>query len=336
MRAPRCGPSGESGLRGLGRLNACGWPMKKWLLKRGPCPLWRIGHTRLGTRPGGLRRDDQPALGDAVGTQVAARIAGRVMQLRPGAPLERLADHWRHELAGAWHPRDNTAGCQRDSRVLGVAFRICAQIPGRWGPRQGVDQGLGAVLDNRRIRRMALPTLAPQGDTALWRHDQFPHRRLQAWPVVFRIAMGETNSRLVTLGYVAATAGKAGRVEMLEALRKTVLGTNGQGQCAAQQVTALRRDLVAGTASFQTSAHRRVDPCTPEPIERLVGTNLRRQRERALGKPQAIEDHPGHRFARADLRLRIRQEASVDPTYQAAVLYHPGHKSQMIHAFAMD
>jgi hypothetical protein len=49
-----------------------------------------------------------------------------------------------------------------------------------------------------------------------------------------------------------------------------------------------------------------------------------------------MEDHPGHRFARGDLRLRIRDEATVDQTYQASVFYHPGHKSQMIQAFYMD
>ena len=35
--------------------------------------------------------------------------------------------------------------------------------------------------------------------------------------------MGDTNSLLVTLGYVVATEGKAGRVEMMEALLNTFL-----------------------------------------------------------------------------------------------------------------
>ena len=118
----------------------------------------------------------------------------------PGAPLERLADHLRHELEGAWHTRDKTERCKGGSRVLGVELSICDQIPGRWGTRKGFYEGLGAFLENLRIRRIAIPTLAHQGYTAILRHHQFQHRLLQVWPVVFGIAMGDTNSLLVTLG----------------------------------------------------------------------------------------------------------------------------------------
>src|SRR2546430_15294862 len=37
---------------------------------------------------------------------------------------------------------------------------------------------------------------------------------------------------------------------------------------------------------------------SPGIAERFVGKKLGRERQRSIGKPQAIEDHPGHRFAR--------------------------------------
>jgi hypothetical protein len=55
-----------------------------------------------------------------------------------------------------------------------------------------------------------------------------------------------------------------------------------------------------------------------------------------MGTPQALEAHPGQRFARGDLRVRIRQEARVDPPDQASVFDHTGKEPQMIHAFSMD
>src|SRR4051812_5073178 len=111
----------------------------------------------------------------------------------------------------------------------------------------------------------------PQGYPPILRHHQLQNRLLQVWPVVFGIVVGDAQSLLVALGDVVATEGKAGGVEMMEALRNTFLGTDGQRQFAEQQVTAIRMDLIERTAQFKTIEHLRFDPCTKEQIERFVG-----------------------------------------------------------------
>ena len=93
--------------------------------------------------------------------------------------------------------------------------------------------------------------------------------------------MGDANSLLVALGDIVTTEGKAGRVEMMEALLNTLLRTDGQRQFAEQQVTAIRMDLIERPAKFKAIEHLGADPLTKEQIERFVGKKLRRQGQAA-------------------------------------------------------
>jgi hypothetical protein len=85
-------------------------------------------------------------------------------------------------------------------------------------------------------------------------------------------------------------------------------------------------NFIERPAKLKAIEHRRSDPGAKQQIERFVGKKLRGERQRAIGKPQAIEDHPSHRFAWCDLLLLIRHEASIDQAYQAYVFYHTGNK----------
>jgi hypothetical protein len=154
--------------------------------------------------------------------------------------------------------------------------------------------------------------------------------------MVFGRAVGDANGSLVALGDIVATEGKAGRVEMLDAWRTAFLCTDNQSPLAKPPITPIGLDVLERPAKRQALVPLRSDPGTKPPIERSVGKKLGRERQRSMGTPQAIEEHPGHRFARCDLLWRIRHEASVDHAYQAYVLYHTGHESQMIQAFHMD
>ena len=183
-------------MRGFGPLKAFGLQMKELLLNRFPFPLLRFGDARLGALQGGLRRDHQPTLGHAVVTQLEALIAGPLIERVPRVPLERLADHLRHQLEGAWYARDKAELRQGGSTVLGVEFGISDQIPRRGRTHKGRHQGLGTLLKNLRIGRIAIPTFAHQGDAAILRHEQLQHCLLQVRPMVFGIAMGDMNRLL--------------------------------------------------------------------------------------------------------------------------------------------
>src|SRR5262245_53724730 len=145
--------------------------------------------------------------------------------------------------------------------------------------------------------------------------------------MVFGIAVGDANGGLVALGDIVATEGKAGGVEMMEALLNAFLGTDSQSQLAKQQITPLGMDFVERPAKLKAIEHLRANAGTKQQIERFVGKKLGRERQRSIGKPQAIEDHPGYSFARCNLLLLIRNEASVDHTDQAYVFYHTGDES---------
>ena len=101
--------------------------------------------------------------------------------------------------------------------VFMVQLRICHQIPRRGGPLQGRQQRGGPLLEHLRIRGIPIPTFAHQGHAAVLRDHQFQHGLFQVRPVVFRVAMGDSNGLLVAVGHIVATEGKAGRVEMIEA-----------------------------------------------------------------------------------------------------------------------
>ena len=123
---------------------------------------------------------------------------------------------------------------------------------------------------------------------------------------------------------------------MMEALLNALLHTDSQRQFAEQQVAAIRMDLIERPAKFEAIEHLGADTFTKQEIERFVGKKLRRQGQRPIRKPQAIENHPGHGFTRCNLLLLIGNDACVDHTDQSQVFYHRGYEPQVIQAFNMD
>src|SRR3954454_941312 len=106
--------------------------------------------------------------------------------------------------------------------------------------------------------------------------------------MVFGIAVGDANGLYVALGDVVAMEGKAGRVEMREAVLNAFLGTHCQRQLAQQQITPIGVDFIERPTELKTIEHLGLDPRTKEQIKMFVGKKLRRQGQGLMGKPQAI------------------------------------------------
>src|SRR5207248_5843658 len=134
----------------------------------------------------------------------------------------------------------------------------------------------------------------------------------QVRPMVFRVTMGDGNGLLVAVGDVCTTQGKARRIEMIEAAVDAFLVTDAQGEFAKQEITAIIIRFIKRTAELKAVEHLRVDALTKQQVKGFVGKKLGRQGQGALGKPQAIKDHPGYGLTRRDLLLGIGYEACID------------------------
>jgi hypothetical protein len=188
------------------------------LLDGVPFPLLRFGNTRLGALHGRLRRDHQPALGHAVVTQLQAVIASRLIKALPQVRRERLGDHLRNQLERARNAGDKAEFGESRGMSLVIEFGLGDELPRRWSLRKRRQQGRSPLLENLGIRRIPIPAFAHHGYATILRDQQLQNGLFQVWSVVFGIAVGDGNGLLVALGDVVATRGKAGRVEMMEAL----------------------------------------------------------------------------------------------------------------------
>jgi hypothetical protein len=103
---------------------------------------------------------------------------------------------------------------------------------------------------------------------------------------------------------------------MIEAAVAAFLGTDAQGECAQQELTAITISVIKRAAELKAVEHLRVAAFTQPQVKGFVGKKLGRQGQRAIGKPPAIEDQPGYGFARRDLLLCIGYEACIDQLNQ--------------------
>src|SRR5712692_4104160 len=144
--------------------------------------------------------------------------------------------------------------------------------------------------------------------------------------------MSDGNGRLIACGYIGATEGKAGRVEMVEALINAFPRTDRQGKCTQQKITAIRIDLIECTAQFKAVEHLGLDTVMQQQVEGFIGKKLRRQGQGPMGKPQAIENHPSHGFAWRNGLLLIGYEPGVDHVNEAQGFDDTSNESEMIQA----
>lgn len=140
----------------------------------------------------------------------------------------------------------------------------------------------------------------------------------------------------ITVGNVCASERKARGVEMIETLRKAFLGTDRKGEFAQQQVTAVAGDLIKAAAEFKAVEQVGTDTRTKQQIEGFVGKKLRGQRQGAIGKPSAIDDHPCYGFASGDLFLVMGRHARINQCNDASIFDNRSHHAEMVQAFNAD
>src|SRR5215510_5841848 len=99
--------------------------------------------------------------------------------------------------------------------------------------------------------------------------------------MIFGIAVRDMHGVLVARRDIGATEGKAGCVEVMEALRNAFLGTASQRQLAKQQITSIGMDGLERPAKLKAIEHLRSDPRTKQQIERFVGKKLGSERQGA-------------------------------------------------------
>src|SRR5262244_4552057 len=106
--------------------------------------------------------------------------------------------------------------------------------------------------------------------------------------MIFGIAMGDANGVLVTRRDIVATEGKAGCVEVMEALLNAFLGTARQSQLAKQEITPIGLDFIERPAQLKAIEHLRSNPGTKQQIERLVVKNRGVSGSGRLGNPKPL------------------------------------------------
>src|SRR4029450_2860308 len=99
---------------------------------------------------------------------------------------------------------------------------------------------------------------------------------------------------------------------MVKTLSNGFLLTHDKGNLAKEQVTTIGSHLIKGATEFEAIEHLGGDVRAKEQIEGLIGKELRAQRQGPIGKTQAIENHPFHRFAWGDRLLVVGLETRVD------------------------
>src|SRR5215475_11805104 len=98
--------------------------------------------------------------------------------------------------------------------------------------------------------------------------------------MIFGIAVRDLNGVLIALRHIGTTEGKAGRVEVMEALLNAFLGTARQSQLTKQEITPIGMDFIERPTQLKAIEHLRPDTGAQQQIERFIGKKLGRERQR--------------------------------------------------------
>lgn len=269
-------------------------------------------------------------------TQIDPLRAGRLIERLPLAPDPGLVDHLLGDLQGLGNPGNKGQTSQVGSILLRGQLGIRTQRAGRLARLELGESRRTALFAHRSLRRIAVPTRADKGHTAILRHHQLEHGLLQVRAVIFGRAVGDGKSLYVGLGHIRSTEGEAGRVQTVAPQSNPFVLAHRQRDLAAQRVAAVGEDCVEAPSQLEAVAMRRQDALAKEECDRLIGEKLWGQGEGAIGKAQSVEDHPGHGFAGTDVLLGIGNDRRVDHVDNAQVFDNASNDPSMVQAFHGD
>src|SRR5215813_10550085 len=182
--------------------------MKELLLNGCQFALRRLAYPCLRPLQGGLRGNDQPALGHAIMTKSKALRASRIVDGLPGGLPQRLADDLRHELAGPRNPRAKAELLELCRMGFAVELAIGNEITRGGRVPKGRKQCFGSIWENLGIGGLAVPTRARQWPPAVLGDHELQHRLFPGRPMVFGVARGDRHGLLITVGEVRAAERK--------------------------------------------------------------------------------------------------------------------------------
>lgn len=310
--------------------------VQEWSLHGVICLVWRLPDSGLGSPGGGLGKDHQPALGHALVASLQALRACLGLDIVPGVDRTRLGQHLRHHCEGVGNAGDTRHGLEGLGSVLLVALAVCHPIPGGWRVLQRLQQRLGPFVEDCAIGRMAIPALAEQRHPTVLRDHQLQDGLLHIRTVIFSLARRDGHGVCIALGPRVAREGTTCGVERVDALVAAFVSADGHRHFAQHQVAALGVPLIEATAERKAVDHLRCDTLTQQQVERGVGKTRWGERHGTMGKPQAVADHPGDRFASGDLFLLMDTQACVEPLDDAQVFAHRSDHSSMVQTFNAD
>jgi len=178
-------------------------------------------------------------------------------------------------------------GCGGDRRVREQLSRGLTRFARR-------QQRLTALLDHGMLRWIAVPTRAAERDPAIWGHEQCHPHVLHVRPVIRGRPVGERTGLGLGLRLLHAREGNAGGSETVAAPSTPCRPAARQGACAAHEGTARGGNRVEAPPEREAGAMVRRAACAQQEGHRFGGEQRRGQGQRALSKPPAVEQHPGH------------------------------------------
>jgi hypothetical protein len=208
--------------------------------------------------------------------------------------------------------------------ILMVQLGVCYQRPRCGRTLKGRAQGCGTRLENRGIRRLAVPTCAHKGAAAVLGHHQFQNGRFHIRAVVFGVPVGEGHGVRSGLGHIVAREGKARGVERVAASGDAFLGTDGQGQVTPHQITPIGVDRIERATALKPVEHLRTDALMNQQVQGWVGEQLGGQGHRPVSTPQAIQEHPCYSLAGGDFLLLSGYQTGINQTNAPDVFDNSG------------
>jgi hypothetical protein len=164
------------------------------------------------------------------------------------------------------------------------------------------------------------------------RHQQLSDRWWHGRSVGFGVAVGTCDRLRLALREVLATQSTAGGVQRSAAQVNAFVGTDGYSQFLNEPVAAVGVGRIEPATPLDAVEQLGLDARPNPQLERASGQTLGGQGHGPMGNPEAIQEHPGHGFARGDRGVGRREATRVAQLNQRSGLENRRHTTDVLHA----